>query len=206
MNNKQLIAILQEIYQEVLAQKTYLNDLDQAIGDGDHGTNVVRGFETVVASFPSFENLNPKNIMKQVAMILMSKIGGSSGPLLGTLALQISGNLTDEDTNSLEQWIQGLEKGSQAIAMLGKSAAGDKTMLDALIPAIEGLKAGNGNLNSALEQAANNAKKGSDDTKPLEAKKGRASYLGPRSIDHIDPGSVTISIFFNSARKVLNHG
>lgn len=101
MNNQQLIKILEQINQEVIVQKDYLNNLDQAIGDGDHGTNVVRGFGGVVDTVPALEKQNPKKIMKSVAMTLMSKIGGSSGPLLGTLALQISSALPDGDQTTL---------------------------------------------------------------------------------------------------------
>jgi len=101
MNGEQLIVILEKIDQVVNEQKDYLNDLDQAIGDGDHGTNVVRGFDEVKAIIPQLSVQTPKKIMKQVAMTLMSKIGGSSGPLLGTLALQISHALPDEDNTPL---------------------------------------------------------------------------------------------------------
>jgi len=101
MNGEQLITILTKIDQVVNEQKDYLNDLDQAIGDGDHGTNVVRGFDEVKAIIPQLSGQPPKKIMKQVAMTLMSKIGGSSGPLLGTLALQISHALPEENATPL---------------------------------------------------------------------------------------------------------
>ena len=186
-------------------QKDYLNDLDQAIGDGDHGTNVVRGFDEVKAIIPQLSGQPPKKIMKQVAMTLMSKIGGSSGPLLGTLALQISHALPEEDTTPLSAWVMGLEQGIEAIKTLAKAQEGDKTLLDALAPALTALQTYNDET-TAFAQAANAAKKGSDATVDLEAKKGRASYLGARSIGHIDPGSVTISLIFTTISQVMNHG
>ncbi len=205
MNGEQLITILTKIDQVVNEQKDYLNDLDQAIGDGDHGTNVVRGFDEVKAIIPQLSGQPPKKIMKQVAMTLMSKIGGSSGPLLGTLALQISHALPEEDTTPLSAWVMGLEQGIEAIKTLAKAQEGDKTLLDALAPALTALQTYNDET-TAFAQAANAAKKGSDATVDLEAKKGRASYLGARSIGHIDPGSVTISLIFTTISQVMNHG
>ena len=205
MNSEQLITILTKIDQMVNEQKDYLNDLDQAIGDGDHGTNVVRGFDEVKAIIPQLSGQPPKKIMKQVAMTLMSKIGGSSGPLLGTLALQISHALPEEDTTPLSAWVMGLEQGIEAIKTLAKAQEGDKTLLDALAPALTALQTYNDET-TAFAQAANAAKKGSDATVDLEAKKGRASYLGARSIGHIDPGSVTISLIFTTISQVMNHG
>lgn len=205
MNGEQLIVILEKIDQIVNEQKDYLNDLDQAIGDGDHGTNVVRGFDEVKAIIPQLSGQTPKKIMKQVAMTLMSKIGGSSGPLLGTLALQISHALPDEDNTPLSAWVTGVAQGIEAIKTLAKAQEGDKTLLDALAPALIALQA-NDDEATAFAQAAAAAKKGSDDTVDLEAKKGRASYLGARSIGHIDPGSVTISLIFATISLVMNNG
>lgn len=205
MNGEQLITILTKIDQVVNEQKDYLNDLDQAIGDGDHGTNVVRGFDEVKAIIPQLSGQPPKKIMKQVAMTLMSKIGGSSGPLLGTLALQISHALPEENATPLSAWTTGLSQGIEAIKTLAKAQIGDKTLLDALAPALVALQAHENEV-TAFVQAASAAKKGSDDTIDLEAKKGRASYLGARSIGHIDPGSVTISLIFATISQVMNNG
>ncbi|ATG97439.1 dihydroxyacetone kinase subunit DhaL [Mesoplasma lactucae] len=204
MNNRQLIKLLEEINKELHENKEYLNQLDAAIGDGDHGTNVVRGFEAIQEEINkgNFDDLTPKQTLKDVAMILMSKIGGSSGPLFGTLALQMSNGLDDTERTYLDQWIKAIQSGIDGVQVLGKAQLGDKTMVDVLIPSLETLEKNINDPHKAIKEAEVTAKKAMEDTKDLEAKKGRAAYLGKRSIGHIDPGSVTIYLLWKSINQV----
>jgi dihydroxyacetone kinase-like protein len=178
-----------------------LNDLDAAIGDGDHGSNVVRGFKAILEQSNAFtkESLIEKDLMV-CAQQLMSKIGGSSGPLLGSAFMALSVSLKGKTTFSNLDIANGLQAAFDRISQLGKSKTGEKTMLDALYPTIEAMK----NTNAPLDfsQAAQAAKKGADATIPMLATKGRASYLGERSINHMDPGACSIALIFEAISKV----
>ena len=170
----------------------YLTDLDSAIGDADHGANMQRGMQVVIAKLPPDGDISA--ILKQTAMTLISTVGGSSGPLYGTLFLQMATKTAGKTELSLCDWTDAFEAGVNGVIARGKAAPGDKTMLDALVPALDALKHSSENgssLSEALDQSAQAAALGRDATINLLAKKGRASYLGERSIGHQDPGATS---------------
>jgi dihydroxyacetone kinase-like protein len=186
--------------------KDYLTQLDSAIGDADHGTNMDRGFKKVAEKLPSVADKDIGNIMKTVGMTLISSVGGASGPLYGTffmrggMAADAKEELSDED---LVAMLQGAVDG---VIQRGRAQLGDKTMIDALLPAIDALKAGvaeGKGCVGALTDAVAAAEQGMKDTIPLQARKGRASYLGERSIGHQDPGATSSYLILNALLDVL---
>jgi phosphoenolpyruvate---glycerone phosphotransferase subunit DhaL len=182
--------------------REYLIQLDAAIGDADHGANMDRGFKAVINKVPEMMDKDIGTIFKTVGMTLISTVGGAGGPLYGTFFLQAGMNTAGKMELSLDDWITAFEAAVNGVVMRGKAEQGDKTMLDALIPALNALKkaAENGqSLEEALKAAANRAKEGMEATIPLEARKGRASYLGPRSVGHQDPGATSSYLLLQSA-------
>jgi phosphoenolpyruvate---glycerone phosphotransferase subunit DhaL len=182
--------------------REYLIQLDAAIGDADHGANMDRGFKAVINKVPEMMDKDIGTIFKTVGMTLISTVGGAGGPLYGTFFLQAGMNTAGKMELSLDDWITAFEAAVNGVVMRGKAEQGDKTMLDALIPALNALKkaAENGqSLEEALKAAANSAKEGMEATIPLEARKGRASYLGPRSVGHQDPGATSSYLLLQSA-------
>ncbi|MDR1073686.1 MAG: dihydroxyacetone kinase subunit L, partial [Treponema sp.] len=171
---------LAAIYTE---QKDFLSKLDSDIGDGDHGVNMTRGFDAVVSALEATTPTNIGAAFKSVSMSLIKTVGGASGPLYGTFFLRASVIFAGKQEIDLDSWTVALEKGVQGIEQLGKAQKGDKTMLDAWLPALASLKEKGGNdIKEALKAAADAAEEGMKATIPLQAKKGRASYLGERSI------------------------
>lgn len=188
------------------AQREYLTDLDAAIGDADHGFNLDRGFAAVVESLPSLENCDVGMVFKSAGMRLISTVGGASGPLYGTafrragLALEGRMVLNAYDTR------EGLRAFVSGVANLGKAVPGDKTMLDALSPALIRLDSEldcGASLEQALRCAAEAAHLGAAATIPLLARRGRASYLGERSIGHQDPGATSAALILQALADVL---
>jgi dihydroxyacetone kinase-like protein len=187
-------------YAKVIADNAaYLTDLDSAIGDADHGTNMNRGMQAVIAKLQSAAEISA--ILKQTAMTLISTVGGSAGPLYGTLFLQMATSTAGKMELTLSDWTAAFDAGVNGVIARGKSAPGDKTMLDALVPALDALKQANANCRSladALNQSAQAAATGRDATIPMLAKKGRASYLGERSIGHQDPGATSAALLLQA--------
>ncbi len=165
-----------------------LTQLDADIGDGDHGENVSRGFAAVVAKLPPGGGPDVGALFKGVAVTLIGTVGGASGPLLGSFFLEAGKAATGKAELTLDDWKTAFEAGVRAVQARGKAAPGDKTMLDALFPAVDALNAGH-ELAPALRAAAEAAAAGALATEPLVARKGRASYLGERSAGHRDPGA-----------------
>ncbi len=207
MVTKEQIVRWLELTTEVLTEnKDYLTQLDADIGDADHGTNMDRGFRKVAEKLPTVADKDIGNILKTVGMTLISSVGGASGPLYGTffqrggMAADAKEELSDED---LVVMLQGAVDGVQA---RGRAQPGDKTMMDALLPAMAALKAsvadGKGSL-GAMEDAVAAAEQGMKDTIPLQARKGRASYLGERSIGHQDPGATSSHLILNALLTAL---
>jgi dihydroxyacetone kinase-like protein len=187
--------------QAVLAEhRMELIDLDRAIGDGDHGENMDRGFKAVVAKLDEGGIDDVAGVLKLVASTLMSKVGGAAGPLYGTAFLRASKAIEgDVDANGVVALIAGALDG---IVARGKATTGEKTMVDAWTPALEAAKAvaaDGGTAAAALRAAADAAAKGAEATIPLQATKGRASYLGERSIGHQDPGATSTAYILNAA-------
>lgn len=165
-----------------------LTQLDSAIGDGDHGENVARGFQAVVAKLPPGGGNDVGALFKTVAMTLIGTVGGASGPLLGSFFLDAGKVAAGKAELTLEDWKSVFEAGVCAVQARGRASREDKTMLDALFPAVDAVWAGS-DLAPALRAAAEAAAAGALATIPLVARKGRASYLGERSVGHLDPGA-----------------
>jgi dihydroxyacetone kinase-like protein len=182
--------------------RDYLTQLDAAIGDADHGANMDRGFKAVRAKMPEMADKDIGTIFKTVGMTLLSTVGGAGGPLYGTFFLQAGVKSAGKMELGPEDWLLALQAAVDGVVMRGKAELGDKTMVDALTPAVEALKkAGEGGLpmSQALRDSAEAAKQGMEATIPWVARKGRASYLGPRSADHQDPGATSSYLILQAA-------
>src|SRR3954454_738155 len=176
--------------------------LDTAIGDGDHGTNMDRGMLRELESLGAKEQADTGEVLKTVAMALVSSVGGAAGPLYGTLLLQMGSALDGEPEVDLPGYAAAWRKGVVAVQARGKAEPGDKTMVDALLPAVAALEQAP-DVNAALQPAASAAEQGMRDTIPLIARKGRASYLGERSRDHQDPGATSSYYLCQTAADAL---
>ena len=187
---------------EMSEHRQELVRLDTAIGDGDHGTNMDRGMRRALEKLAASEQADPGAVLKTVAMALISSVGGAAGPLYGTLFLQMGSALGGDSAVDLERYAQAWRKGLDGVQARGKAAPGDKTMVDALIPAVEALERAS-ELDEGVRAAAQAAQAGMMATIPLVARKGRASYLGERSKDHQDPGATSTYYLFKSASEAL---
>lgn len=194
-----LSAWLKQADELIAAQQEHLCDLDSAIGDGDHGANMARGLHAVVAKMGT--PVDPAALFKTVGMTLISTVGGASGPLYGTMFVEMGKAAAGKPALTASDWGQVLQAGVDGVAMRGKAQPGEKTMLDALVPAVDATKTAP-NLPAALKAAAEAAEQGAEATIPMLAKKGRASYLGERSIGHADPGATSSSLLFAALLKV----
>jgi len=175
--------------------KEYLTELDSAIGDADHGINMDRGFQAIAKKLPELENMTDIGaILKACGMTLITTVGGASGPLYGTAFLQAGSALTGKQELEPGDLLVAGEAALKGVLMRGKAILGDKTMVDALTPAIAALEealAAGAKAAEALERASTAAETGMTGTIPIQARKGRASYLGERSIGHQDPGATS---------------
>lgn len=189
----------------VLAEnRDYLIQLDAAIGDADHGANMDRGFKAVMTKVPDLTDKDIGTIFKTVGMTLLSTVGGAGGPLYGTFFLQAGMKSAGKMELSLEDWTLALDAALAGVIMRGKAEPGDKTMVDALTPALGALKQAiqdHTTLAAALRQSAEAAHQGMLATTPLVARKGRASYLGERSAGHQDPGATSSYLILNAAAE-----
>ena len=176
--------------------------LDTAIGDGDHGTNMDRGMRKAMEKLDSAEQADPGAVLKTVAMALVSSVGGAAGPLYGTLLLQMGSSMAGTEEVDLEGYAAAWRKGLEGVQARGKAQPGDKTMVDALLPAVAALEQAS-DLDSGLREAASAAERGMRETIPLVALKGRASYLGERSKDHQDPGATSTYYLCQTAAEAL---
>jgi phosphoenolpyruvate---glycerone phosphotransferase subunit DhaL len=198
---------MQEVETSVRAERDHLVQLDAAIGDGDHGINMTRGFEAVVQALGADNGSPPGRLLIIAGRTLVSTVGGASGPLWGS-ALRAGGRvLGDEATFDGAQLAQVLAAALASVKDLGTAALGDKTMVDALEPAVETLQAriADGEpLPQAVEAAAQAAEAGMRGTIPLQARKGRASYLGERSVGHQDPGATSTALIVRALQRAVN--
>lgn len=184
---------IQKIGDDIIENKDFLTDLDREIGDADHGVNMARGFTEVLNQLPQDEE-DISKVLKKVGMVLLSKVGGASGPLYGTAYMKAATAVPGRTEITLEDGKEMLTAVIGGIKMRGKAERGEKTMLDALEPALEALTAGIENGDDAetcLNAMCEAAKEGVEYTKTIRATKGRASYLGDRSIGHQDPGATS---------------
>jgi len=186
----------------VSEQRMELVRLDTAIGDGDHGTNMDRGMKKAVEKLDSTDGGDIGADLKAVGMALVSSVGGAAGPLYGTVFLQMGSAAAGKDELDLDGWTAAVEAGVKGLQSRGKAEPGDKTMIDAWLPALEALRAGGG-LGEALTRSADAAEEGMKATTPMEARKGRASYLGPRSVGHQDPGATSTYLLLRAAAETL---
>ncbi len=198
-------------FAELVAEhRDELTALDSAIGDADHGTNMDRGMSAVVESLAGAAPSGAGALLKQVGMTLVRTVGGASGPLYGTFFLRMATALGDDAGRvAPEAFGTALRAGLDGVVARGKAEAGDKTMFDALAPAVaafEGELARGGDLAAVLRAASAAADAGRDATTPLHARKGRASYLGERSVGHQDPGATSAALLIAAAAEVLPAG
>jgi phosphoenolpyruvate---glycerone phosphotransferase subunit DhaL len=183
-------------------QKEELTRLDAAIGDGDHGINIDRGMQAVVAKLDSVAGDDVGTLLKTVGMTLVSTVGGAGGPLYGTLFLQAGTALAGKSEVEAADWAAALDAAVAGVQMRGKAEPGDKTMLDALLPARDAFAAAvqeDASFEDALRRSADAAEEGMKATTPLVARKGRASYLGERSAGHQDPGATSSHLLVRTA-------
>jgi phosphoenolpyruvate---glycerone phosphotransferase subunit DhaL len=201
-----LTAWIGEFARLVHEQRDELTRLDAAIGDADHGANLDRGMTAVMSALAAESPTDPAAVLKTVATTLIRTVGGASGPLYGTFFLRASGALGGGGSAA---FAAALRAGLDGVAARGKAVPGDKTMLDALGPACDGLEdalADGQSLAEGLHAAAKGAARGRDATVPMVARKGRASYLGERSAGHQDPGATSAALLVEAAATALGRG
>ena len=200
---------LHEFARLIAANAQFLTDLDAAVGDADHGINMDRGMTAVVAALDDAVPDDPAALCKKVGMTLVSSVGGASGPLYGTFFLRMATPLGTEAAVNPATFAAALRAGVDGVVQRGRAEAGDKTMFDALAPAVEALDtalAAGAPLADALRATAAAAAEGRDATVPMLARKGRASYLGERSVGHQDPGATSTTLLLEAAAAAVGAG
>jgi phosphoenolpyruvate---glycerone phosphotransferase subunit DhaL len=207
MDASTVVAWLSEANTAVKAESSHLTELDSAIGDGDHGINMTRGFAAVTEAIAGAEDGQPPGKLLILAgKTLVGKVGGASGPLYGTALRRAGRSLGDAETFDAQQLATALDDAIAGIVDLGNAEPEDKTMIDALGPAAkalhEKLDAGE-DLEAALAAACEAAEKGAEATIPLQARKGRASYLGERSVGHQDPGATSAALLLRALERAV---
>ncbi|GAB2538233.1 dihydroxyacetone kinase subunit DhaL [Brachybacterium huguangmaarense] len=180
-----------------------LSELDAAIGDGDHGTNMKRGFAAVVAAVDGAEFATVDELMKKVGSTLVSTVGGASGPLYGTFFLRLGTSQKGVEALDVHALGAALRAGVDGISQRGKAMLGEKTMLDAWIPALDAYQRAADSLPMAIRAGADAAEQGRADSAALEARKGRASYLGERSVGHVDPGAASTALLWQAMVETI---
>jgi dihydroxyacetone kinase-like protein len=201
-----MLASLKAISQEIIAHEEELNRLDNAIGDGDHGTNMARFCRIILQDLPELaEQEDMGKILQHVGMRCITEIGGSAGPLFGKFYLQAAMANMGNSCMEVANWVVSFEEGTMGVSQIGRSVEGEKTMLDALFPADramqEALEEGR-SFQDILLAGAEAAPKGVEYTKTIQASKGRAAYLGMRSIGHQDPGATTIMLMLQAMHRL----
>jgi phosphoenolpyruvate---glycerone phosphotransferase subunit DhaL len=190
-------------------QKAYLTRLDSDIGDADHGINMSRGFKFAMEKLAASPPTDIAGALNSVGMTMVSKVGGASGPLYGTMFIEMGKAAAGKETISTGDWADMVRAGLAGIQRRGKAEPGDKTMVDALLPAVEALdsaEAAGASLDDALAGSAEAAREGMEATIPLVARKGRASYLGERSAGHQDPGATSSHLLLSAAADTWSAG
>lgn len=206
LDTAKMTEIIRTIAARMETEKDYLTQLDNEIGDGDHGINMVRGFNAVMDKLPEWENGDIGALLKGTGMQLVSNVGGASGPLYGTAFMKAGNVLKGKAEIEAADFAAALDAAIGGVKLRGKSTEGEKTMLDALCPAhkafTEAIAAGD-ELKAALQKAVAAAEAGVEYTKTIAATKGRASYLGERSIGHQDPGATSSLYILQEIEKCL---
>jgi dihydroxyacetone kinase-like protein len=197
---------IREFARLIADHKEMLTELDSAIGDADHGINMHRGMTAVLTTLESESPGRPSELFKRTGMTLVSTVGGASGPLYGTAFLRMSATVGDAEELDGGDLAKILRAALDGVVQRGKASPGDKTMVDALGPAVEALEVAIGNgqpLAEALDAAVRAAEEGRAKTNPMVARKGRASYLGERSAGHQDPGATSVTMLMVAAATSL---
>ena len=206
MNTEKLFEILTAMHQKMEEEKLFLTELDNAIADGDHGLNMAKGFAAVEAKIPQLQGQNIGAILKTVGMTLVSAVGGSAGPLYGTAFMKAGMTMADKTEMDMTDFLACMKAAVDGVMMRGRSVQGEKTMLDAMIPALQAMEKANAEGASdkeALEAGVKAAAEGVEFTKTIAAIKGRASYIGERSIGHQDPGATSFTDLLDVIAKAL---
>ena len=206
MDTKKILEIIAAIAKKIESEKDFLTELDNEIGDGDHGINLARGFKSVEEKLPTFADKDIGAILKGVGMQLVSTVGGASGPLYGTAFMKAGNVCKGKVELTSAEFVAALDAAIGGIKMRGKAVEGEKTMLDALCPAYKALKAGidgGKDLVAALADGVDAAAEGVEYTKTIIATKGRASYLKERSLGHQDPGATSSLFMLQTTLEVL---
>jgi dihydroxyacetone kinase-like protein len=204
-----LTAWIREFARLIAANKDLLTRLDSAIGDADHGVNMERGMTAVTAALAQDVPAGAAALLKRTGMTLVSTVGGASGPLYGTAFLRMAAAAGDADSLDAPGFAKVLRAALDGVVARGKAEAGDKTMYDALAPAVDALDAAlaaGQPLGAALRAAVRAAEAGQAATIPMIARKGRASYLGERSVGHQDPGATSVTLLLTAAGTTLGSG
>ena len=198
------ISIIKEMAAAMEEHRRFLTRLDSEIGDGDHGTNMHRGFQAALERLENTDPASPSDALKAVSMALIGKVGGAAGPLYGTAFLRASTALAGKEEVSPEDAADALNEALAGVKQRGKAEAGDKTMVDALAPAAEAAKEAadsGGNVAAVFRAAAG----GAEATAPLTARRGRASYMGERAAGHKDPGAASTHLLLDAAARTLEN-
>jgi dihydroxyacetone kinase-like protein len=193
----------------VAEQREYLTELDSAIGDADHGANMDRGLKAAVAALDEAQPATPGAVLSKVGITLVSTVGGASGPLYGTFFMRMGAAFGDTNAASPGELAAALRAGLDGVVARGKAEPGDKTMYDALAPSVDALDAAlasGKSLSEALSSARAAAEAGRDATTPMLARKGRASYLGERSVGHQDPGATSTALLVSALLTTVSAG
>ena len=196
-----VIEILGKMKEAIEENAEFLTDLDGAIGDNDHGINMARGFKKVGDDLPPLQGKDIGAILKKVGMDLVSTVGGSSGPLYGTAFMKAGAKTAGKTEIGMEEFLDLLDEAIKGVMMRGKSVRGEKTMLDAMIPSLEAMRAAAAegkDVQAVLQAGVDAAQEGVEYTKTIIATKGRASYLGERSIGHQDPGATSYLVLLKA--------
>jgi dihydroxyacetone kinase-like protein len=204
-----VIAWVREFARVIGENAQRLTDLDAAIGDADHGINMDRGMAAVLGALDEATPADMTALCKQVGMTLVKSVGGASGPLYGTFFLRMAGALGAGKRVDSADFATALRAGVEGVVQRGRAEAGDKTMFDALAPALDALDAAlasGGGLAAALADASVAAEKGRDATESMVARKGRASYLGQRSVGHLDPGATSAAMLIAASASAFATG
>lgn len=205
-DTSKVIEILKKIGADIEEQKLFLTELDNVIGDGDHGINMARGFEAVDTILPTMEGKDIGTILKNVGMKLLSTVGGASGPLYGTAFMKAGGCVNGKTEVTMDDFLAMMDAAIEGIMKRGKATTGEKTMLDAMIPANDAMKASyaeDGDVKKALDAGVKAAEEGIEYTKTIIATKGRASYVGERSIGHQDPGATSFTLMLKDIAELI---
>jgi phosphoenolpyruvate---glycerone phosphotransferase subunit DhaL len=194
--------VVRTIAQTAVDNETYFCELDAVVGDGDFGYSLARGFEVVISDWDSLEYTDISGLLKKTALVLSKRIGGTSGPIWGTAFLRAGGALNGVESPSDEQVIGAFRAAIEGIKQRGNTDLGDKTLIDALVPAVDELEAAlPDGAAQAIERAAAKARESAEATKGMIAQRGRASYTGERSRDSVDAGAVGVAVMFEAVAK-----